>query len=321
MAVIAAALFSGPVAAQVNCGAQPHDVPIEVQEQLKGDIQGKAQMFTRLLGDAQLQGAVDSTRHELNEKHRDIDQSQLDRYMLWTTCQAILVDPKLTPQEKVEQYLRVYKALRPGSSRAEPPTYPHMIVTESLGLQFRQGDQTVPITRVSDNNEDIMVVRLNRAPFEIILPAQLTSAIDNETVSLMITASADPDLLRLAIAFQSSTDSPLFAPASSMADYTYGSGGLMASNPNHKDEREPIAFNSIVGSQFTVAFEGRRGIYVSTIPIVLYEGFTHSRGPDALRTAPAVYLVCRYDFSDPQPASRWNFDPSKQELIQIDFAD
>jgi hypothetical protein len=117
--------WAGPAAAQtqINCGAEPRDVPIEVQEQLKGDIQGKAQLFTRLLGDAQLQGAIDSTRHEVNEKHQNLDQSQLDRYMLWTMCQAILADKTLTSQEKVEQYLRVYKTLRPGSSQSEPPTY------------------------------------------------------------------------------------------------------------------------------------------------------------------------------------------------------
>ena len=120
--VMAAAviLSPGPVVAQVNCGAEPHDVPVEVQEELKGDVQGKAQLFTRLLGEAQLQGAVDATRRELNEKHRDIDQSQLDRYMLWTTCQAILADRTLTPQEKIDQYLRVYKVLRPDRSESDP---------------------------------------------------------------------------------------------------------------------------------------------------------------------------------------------------------
>lgn len=36
--------------AQVDCGGPPSDIPPDIRETLEGDIQGKAELFTRLLG-------------------------------------------------------------------------------------------------------------------------------------------------------------------------------------------------------------------------------------------------------------------------------
>lgn len=47
-------LWSDVCVAQVNCGEQPKDVPTETQQELKGDVEGKAQLFTKLLGNAEL---------------------------------------------------------------------------------------------------------------------------------------------------------------------------------------------------------------------------------------------------------------------------
>ena len=58
-----------------NMRQAPKDLPIAIQEQLKGDVTGKAETFMKL-GAAQLQGAVDMSRMELYEQHKS-DQSQL----------------------------------------------------------------------------------------------------------------------------------------------------------------------------------------------------------------------------------------------------
>jgi hypothetical protein len=88
--------FTLPAIAQVNCGDQPKDVPPDVQQKLSGDIQGKAQLFTKLLGDAGLTGKVDASRNEVYQKYHNIDKSQIDRYMIWVSCQTINADHSLS---------------------------------------------------------------------------------------------------------------------------------------------------------------------------------------------------------------------------------
>ena len=58
-------VFTLPAIAQVNCGDQPKDVPPDVQQKLSGDVQGKAQLFTKLLGDADLTGKVNASKKEV----------------------------------------------------------------------------------------------------------------------------------------------------------------------------------------------------------------------------------------------------------------
>src|ERR1700676_347805 len=84
-----------PVAAlaqTVNCGEQPKELPPDVQERIKGDVEGKAQLFTKLLGSAQLKGTVEASKTELQQKYRDVDKAQMDRYMSWVSCQSIMQD-------------------------------------------------------------------------------------------------------------------------------------------------------------------------------------------------------------------------------------
>ncbi len=68
------------------------------------------------------------------------------------------------------------------------------MVTDHLGLQFLQDDQAMPITRSQRYTEYFMIVRLKRAPFEIILPGRLTKDIDNGALELWMTVSDDVDL-------------------------------------------------------------------------------------------------------------------------------
>ena len=58
--VIGATIGIRTAAAQ-TCGEQPQNLPIEVQQQIKGDAEGKAKLAVRLLGDASLSGSVESS--------------------------------------------------------------------------------------------------------------------------------------------------------------------------------------------------------------------------------------------------------------------
>jgi hypothetical protein len=110
--------MGSPALGQTLCGDAPKDVPILTQEQLKGDAEGKAEMLTRLLGSGQLKGAVDASRMELHEQHRDVDQHQIDMYFMWVACQFI--DRTVPAPEKLKAWLQVRSAFP-----TPPPTPPH----------------------------------------------------------------------------------------------------------------------------------------------------------------------------------------------------
>jgi hypothetical protein len=88
--------------AEVSCGDAPKDVPVSTQEQLKADVDSKAQLLTKLLGNAQLKGTIDESRAELYEQHKNIDQHQIDMYYMWISCQTITSDKTISTEEKVK---------------------------------------------------------------------------------------------------------------------------------------------------------------------------------------------------------------------------
>lgn len=97
---------------QVNCGNQPTDVPPDIQQQFQGDVEGKATIFTKLLGDVNLKGKVDSSRSEVYQKYKNLDKSVVDQYMIWVSCQAILQDKSLAPAQKIQLWIEIYKQLQ-----------------------------------------------------------------------------------------------------------------------------------------------------------------------------------------------------------------
>jgi hypothetical protein len=86
-------------------------------------VEGKAQLFTKLLGDANLKGQIELSKNELHQKYLNIDKSQIDRYMAWVSCQNIFYDKTLTTPEKTELLIKVYHELVPsGDHHSEMPT-------------------------------------------------------------------------------------------------------------------------------------------------------------------------------------------------------
>lgn len=103
--------FSAVASAETNCGPEPI-LPADVSQTIKADIDGKAQAFTKLLGDADLQGKVEKSRHEVYQKYENPDKSRLDNYFAWVSCQQIMTDPQLNAADKVRLILDVYKVLQ-----------------------------------------------------------------------------------------------------------------------------------------------------------------------------------------------------------------
>jgi hypothetical protein len=91
----------------VSCGDASKDVPLVIEEQLRGDVEGKAQLLTKMLGSAQIKGTVDASRTELQEEHKNLDQHQIDMYYLWVSCQVIIADKNLSTPDKVKLWADV----------------------------------------------------------------------------------------------------------------------------------------------------------------------------------------------------------------------
>lgn len=109
---IAAASASGQTRAAVDCGRQPELVPSNSTESFKADAAGKAQLFTKILPQADIKGNVETWRSEQHQNYSNIDQQQKDLYFQWISCQNIMSSPSMSPDEKQKQWLAVLAAFR-----------------------------------------------------------------------------------------------------------------------------------------------------------------------------------------------------------------
>jgi hypothetical protein len=143
-------LLSFPTSAQIACGDSPKDIPIAVQEMLKGDVEGKAQLLTKMLGDAQLKGKVETSRTELHQEHKNLDQYQIDMYFMWVACQALNSDKTLSTGDKIKLWTDVRAAFNPrGTTVLAPARNPNALyqygeaVAEVQGAVLSQANGTV----------------------------------------------------------------------------------------------------------------------------------------------------------------------------------
>jgi hypothetical protein len=124
-AFFAAILTCGSAHAQVQRGAQPV-VPADIQQRIQGDVEGKAQIFSKLLGDVNLKGKVETNTNEVYQKYHDLDKTQIQQYMIWVSCQNIFLDRQLPPADKTKLWIEIYQALifrlRPMILAAFPPS-------------------------------------------------------------------------------------------------------------------------------------------------------------------------------------------------------
>jgi hypothetical protein len=101
--------------AQANCG----DPPRVDDQTLKGELDGKAQFLSRLVGDANLKGNVEAARTDIFSKYPNAGAAHSDTYLEYMFCTFVLSDPKLSPQEKFRAILDFRQAER---DPAKPPS-------------------------------------------------------------------------------------------------------------------------------------------------------------------------------------------------------
>jgi hypothetical protein len=106
--VLAALVVGGRVvsAQQLNCGAPPQ-LPVQSQEdeKIKGDLEGKAQFFTRLLAGGDLKGAVEAERRTIYQSANAIQAAWESAYVSYLFCSTVMSDNTLSSQEKLNAIL------------------------------------------------------------------------------------------------------------------------------------------------------------------------------------------------------------------------
>ena len=101
---------AGSAAQQISCGDRPK-IERSAEEKLKGDVQGKAQLLTRRLADADIQGTVETSKSELYQQHQDVGRDEIDEYFAWISCQTINSDSNLSTSDKLDKWMAVYKSI------------------------------------------------------------------------------------------------------------------------------------------------------------------------------------------------------------------
>lgn len=98
-----------------TCG----DPPPVANEKMKTDIQSRAQLLSRYIGDAQLAGKIEVSRTEIFSKYPDGERS--DAYHEYQICVLIMADSTMTTLQKIEVLNNVRREFR------KPPKRPTRI--------------------------------------------------------------------------------------------------------------------------------------------------------------------------------------------------
>ena len=137
----------------------------------------------------------------------------------------------------------------------EPQAY-HIWQTPNLGIRIEQDGKWVPIFPKSWDATSVQIVNLAAKPFIIWVPEDHWAGSDSDLPALQISASWDPQILRL-------PSSQLFSPGSGMAADMRGDGWLFLVSP----KEQVIGHNYIIGHRFDRRMPEWRGLFVSLMDI------------------------------------------------------
>lgn len=134
VATSAAWLAFAVAQAQPSCG----DPPRVDDEMLKGDLEGKAQFLSKLVGDANLKGQIETARTDIFNKYPNARATRSDAYLEYMFCSFVLMDPKLPTQEK-------FRAIQEFRQLAAQPV-------PSAPQATTRGDQSPAVINKGDTN-------------------------------------------------------------------------------------------------------------------------------------------------------------------------
>jgi hypothetical protein len=89
--------------AQSECGPPPSfSTTQKVDESVKGELQGQADFLSKLVGNAQLSGAVEAARTSIYQTSDQAFAAQKDAYLSYMFCVIVTSDKAFSTKEKLE---------------------------------------------------------------------------------------------------------------------------------------------------------------------------------------------------------------------------
>jgi len=113
------------------CGSPPEikGIPQEEEDLLKGQIEGNAKLFSRLLGDARLAGQVESTKKTITQNFPKLNEAIAFRYFQYVTCVTVMNDTSLTTAQKIDLLRQINPT--PQTTIPSPPSVPSKLPSNS----------------------------------------------------------------------------------------------------------------------------------------------------------------------------------------------
>jgi hypothetical protein len=95
-------LYAEPGVVLAADSAQCGDPPTNIDTNIKADVNGKAGLLSKYIGDVSLSGKIDSTRQDIYEKYKDSSAAHADAYLQYQICILIMDDSKMSTDEKIQ---------------------------------------------------------------------------------------------------------------------------------------------------------------------------------------------------------------------------
>jgi hypothetical protein len=96
------------------CGGPP---PV-ANEDLKGEIEGRAQFLSRFLGEAELGGKIETSRSEIFSRYPDADERS-DAYFEYQVCVLLMEDRSISNIEKIEKLKEIRREFSQPKKKVE----------------------------------------------------------------------------------------------------------------------------------------------------------------------------------------------------------
>ena len=116
--------------AKLSCGAPPElQTKAQDTEKIKGDLQGKAQLLSRFVGDASLSGKIEQEKISIYQSADTVSAAQQIAYVYYIFCSIILPDTTLSTPDKI-------KALTDFQDKMREPSKSGTTVEPDVSLSF-----------------------------------------------------------------------------------------------------------------------------------------------------------------------------------------
>lgn len=113
-------LFASEAYAQAElCGDPPSDPKVSITEEVITELEGEANILSRLVGSGELAGEYTSRKKTLFQNFDNVDQSLIDRYLAFTICNIIVNDETTSTETKIDKIIEFRRAVAESRKRKD----------------------------------------------------------------------------------------------------------------------------------------------------------------------------------------------------------